>query len=124
MNKFREQKQEKQIKSKPGKATGFLYSLLDGSFLNKESSIKHLPYTLLLFSLGLIYIYMSHSSEKKTREYNRLSNAVKELQSEYISLKSELTYKSNQTQLAKELEPFKIKEASEPPKQLKIKLNK
>jgi hypothetical protein len=100
------------------KVLSYVFSLLDGSFLTKEATIRNLPFALLLFGLAIIYIYMSHSYEKKVREYNKISYSIKDLQSEYISLKSELTYKSNQSQLANALARFELKESKEPPKKL------
>ncbi|MFN4122173.1 MAG: FtsL-like putative cell division protein [Flavobacteriales bacterium] len=120
MNKFKEEKQSKKS-SEPGNRPvvfSYIVSVLDGSFLSKEGTLKNLPFAMLLFGFGIIYIYMSHNFEKKVREYNKLSRSIKDLQSEYVSLKSELTYKSNQSQLAKSLARFDIKESKEPPKKI------
>lgn len=120
MNTFKEEKAsntgEKQKNT--SKVFSYIIAVLDGSFLSKETTIKNLPFAMMLFAFGIVYIYMSHNFEKKVREYNRLTKSIKDLQSEYVSLKSELTYKSNQSQLAKALARFDIKESKEPPKKI------
>jgi len=117
MKTEREVPQEKQ-KAKRGKVSEVTFSVLDGSFLNKGAAAKHLPFALLLFFLGFTYIYISHSSERKTRQLNKLSKQYDEYYSEYISLELELSEIKSQSGIAKKLEPYELRESKERPKKL------
>jgi hypothetical protein len=54
------------------------------------------------------------------REIDALSNELKELRSEYIATKSELMFKSKQSQVAKLVDPLGIKESLYPPVKIKV----
>ena len=72
--------------------------------------VKNIPFFLFLTVLAVIYIYNGHYADKVVRNISRTSNELKELQYEYKTLKSEVMFRSKQSELAKAVEPFGLKE--------------
>jgi len=77
--------------------------------------VKNLPYFLFLTLLAVIYIYNGHYADKVVRAIGKTSNELKELQYEYKTLKSEVMFRSKQSELARAVEPFGLKELILPP---------
>jgi hypothetical protein len=86
--------------------------------LNYQSVVKQIPFFLFLALLAVIYIYNGHSADNVIRNINRTAKEVKELQHEYKSLKSEVMFRSKQSELAKAVEPVGLKELATPPVEL------
>ena len=70
---------------------------------------------LFLAALAVVYIYNGHYADKISRDITRTDKEVKELQYEYKTLKSEVMFRSKQSELAKAVEPFGLKELVRPP---------
>lgn len=87
--------------------------------LNYQWIVKNIPYFLFLSVLAVIYIYNGHYSDNTVKDINRTSKELKELQYEYKSLKSEVMFRSKQSELAKAVEPLGLKELVQPPLVLK-----
>ena len=79
-----------------------------------------IKFALVGFALMLFYIYNSHHANKGIRKKEQLSKELKELHSERISLESQTTNASKQSELSKRLEGSGLKEITAPP----IKLTK
>jgi hypothetical protein len=77
--------------------------------------MKNIGFFLFLAALAVIYIYNGHYADKIVRDINRTNREVKELQYEYKTLKSEVMFRSKQSELAKAVEPFGLKELTQPP---------
>jgi hypothetical protein len=80
-----------------------------------EWIVKNIPFFLYLAVIAVIYIYNGHYADKIVRNIGRTSNELKELQYEYKTLKSEVMFRSKQSELAKAVEPFGLKEMILPP---------
>ena len=76
--------------------------------------VKNLPFFLFLTALAVIYIYNGHYAEKTIRNINKVSIELKELQYEYKTLKSEVMFRSKQSELAKAVAPLGLKELTQP----------
>ncbi|KAK6031632.1 S-adenosyl-methyltransferase MraW [Ostertagia ostertagi] len=87
--------------------------------LNYQWIVKNIPYFLFLSLLAVVYIYNGHYSDNTVKDINRTSKELKELQYEYKSLKSEVMFRSKQSELAKAVEPLGLKELVQPPLVLK-----
>lgn len=74
------------------------------------------------FTMMLIYIYNQHHANKALRKKDKLIKELKEMHSEKISLESEVTNASKQTEIAKKLQETGIKELTKPP--IKIEYRK
>lgn len=77
--------------------------------------VKNIPYFLFLSVLAVIYIYNGHYADKTIRNINKVSKELRELQYEYKTLKSEVMYRSKQSEMAKAVEPLGLKELVVPP---------
>jgi Bacteriodetes cell division protein (FtsL-like) len=86
---------------------------------NYQWIVKNIPYFLFLSVLAVIYIYNGHYSDNTIKDINKTSKELKELQYEYKSMKSEVMFRSKQSELAKAVEPLGLKELVQPPMILK-----
>ena len=77
--------------------------------------VKNIPFFLFLSVLAVVYIYNGHYADKTVRNINKVSNELKELQYEYKTLKSEVMFRSKQSELAKAVGPLGLKELVIPP---------
>lgn len=73
--------------------------------------------------LGILYIANGYYAEKVVRDLHRTGNDVKELRSEYITIKSDLNYKSKQSQVAQATESIEIYESTTPPTKIVVDEN-
>jgi hypothetical protein len=83
--------------------------------INYQWVMKNITFFLFLASLAVIYIYNGHYADKIVRDINKTNKELKELQYEYKTLKSEVMFRSKQSELAKAVEPFGLKELTQPP---------
>ncbi|MBC7829422.1 MAG: hypothetical protein H7122_16870 [Chitinophagaceae bacterium] len=83
--------------------------------LNYQWLVRNISFFLFLAVLAVIYIYNGHYADKTARNINRVSTELKELQYEYKTLKSEVMFRSKQSELAKAVETFGLKELIVPP---------
>lgn len=77
--------------------------------------VRNIPFFLFLSALAVVYIYNGHYADKTIRDINKVSRELKELQYEYKTLKSEVMYRSKQSEMAKAVEPLGLKELVTPP---------
>src|ERR1043165_4180795 len=78
-------------------------------WLNYQSVVKQVPFFLFLALLAVIYIYNGHYADNTIRNINRTAREVKELQHEYKTVKSDVMFRSKQSELAKAVEPLGLK---------------
>ena len=90
-------------------------------FMNKDQMIVWMPYIFFAAGLAFVYITNSYYAERNIRKIDKIGNELKELRSEYITGKSELMFKSKQSEVAKQLEATGVVESTEPPKKIIIK---
>jgi len=118
MNKLKgnkESKVKKEVSQKRNPFTAYFIHILDGSFLSKDGSVRNIPFALYISVIGGFYIANTYNAERTVRETSITTKELKELRSEYISLKSELMFHSNQSQVAHLVDPIGLKEAKVPP---------
>ena len=77
--------------------------------------VRNVGFLLFLALLAVIYIYNGHYADKISRDLNRTNKELKELQYEYKTLKSEVMFRSKESELARAVEPFGLKELTQPP---------
>lgn len=118
-----EEIQPKREPAKEGSATNFFRKLFAEGVVSKEAATDMLPYLIFLCVLGMVYIANSHMAMKNIRDIDKLNREVKELSTEYKSLKSDLMFKSKMTEVAKKVDTLGIKELIEPPKKIVINKN-
>jgi Bacteriodetes cell division protein (FtsL-like) len=92
--------------------------------LNYQWIVKNIPFFLFLSVLAVIYIYNGHYSDNTVKDINKTSKELKELQYEYKSMKSEVMFRSKQSELAKAVADLGLKELVQPPMILKDSIGK
>lgn len=84
-------------------------------FMSKELVYKLLPFVMFLFLLGMIYIANAHYANKVVVSSGKVMSHIKELRSEFISIKKELMTNSKQTEVLQRLEGSGLKPLGKPP---------
>ncbi len=79
----------------------------------------NMNFFLFLSVLAVLYIANGHTADKTIRNINKTQNELKELQYEYKTLKSEVMFKSEESQVLKAAEPMSLKISNEAPKKLR-----
>jgi len=90
-------------------------NVLGGNFLNRESTIRLLPFFLFLTLISMFYIGNTYYAESQERDISALRKSLKELRYEFITTRSELMNQSQQSEVARRLEAINIKESRVPP---------
>jgi hypothetical protein len=93
-------------------------TVISGSFLSRETTLKFLPFIFYLTFIAVCYIANGYFAENKVRQMNKLTNELKELRSEFIITKSDLMFISKQSEVAKAALPLGLKESKEPPRKI------
>ena len=83
--------------------------------LNYQWIVKNFPFFLFLSLLAVVYIYNGHYADKTVRSINKLNTELDELNYEYKTLKSEVMFRSKQSELSKAVAPLGLKELIAPP---------
>ena len=83
-------------------------------WLSYQWIVKNIPFFLFLTALAVLYIFNGHYSDKTIKDISKTAKEVTELQFEYKSLKSEVMFRSKQSELSKAVEPLGLKELTEP----------
>jgi hypothetical protein len=114
-----EKKEEKTGKKKKKQRENviarFVLSFFDGTILTREKVLRTLPFLFFITVLAVIYITNSYYAERTIRNIEKIKNELKELRTEHISVKSEIMFKSKQSEVAAKLIQFGIKESVIPP---------
>jgi hypothetical protein len=88
-------------------------------WLNYQSVVRQVPFFLFLTALAVVYIYNGHMADKTVRNITKTTKEVRELQHEYKTVKSEVMFRSKQSELVKAVEPLGLKELTASPVVLK-----
>ncbi len=98
-------------------------NIFSGNFLSRDNVVGLLPFIFFLTFLGIVYIANGYYAEKIVRNLHQVGNDVKELRSEYITIKSDLNYKSKQSQVAQATALLEILESTTPPTKIVVTQN-
>ena len=79
---------------------------------------KNLNFFLFLSVLAVLYIANGHMADKAIRNINKTQNDIKELQYEYKTIKSEVMFKSEESQVLKDASKQGLKISKEVPQRL------
>lgn len=83
--------------------------------LNYQWIVRNFPFFLFLSFLAVVYIYNGHYADKTVRNINTVNKELDELNYEYKTLKSEVMFRSKQSELSKAVEKYGLKELTTPP---------
>lgn len=76
---------------------------------------RNIPFFLFLALLAVIYIYNGHFADKLVRRISASEKHIKELEFEYKTVKSEVTFRSKASELSKAVASLGLKELTAPP---------
>ena len=115
------------IKSKT-KSKGFAKGIFSGierrlkleNYFEEGFPVKYLPKILFVMVIGLIYISNTHYAEKTVRKINNIQAEVEDLRADYTTLKSDLMFASKQSEVAKKVKAFELKESLKPPYKVEV----
>jgi len=121
MNERNELRSQEEPVAKPKAKRRFsvLY-LLNGEFLQRDYFLKNLPFFFYVAFLLAIYIANAYYAENKIREISKAETQIKELHSEYISLKAELTQRCKEYQVAAMLKETGVEVSIIPPRVITV----
>ena len=88
---------------------------------DEKNWFNNLPLILFIAALGVLHVANNHTAINKIRQSNSLEQDIKELRWTYMTSKSELMYKSKQSEVAKMVNTMGLKELTKPP--FKIVIN-
>ncbi len=97
-------------------------ALMSGNLLTQDVVVRHLPFTLFLAGLGLVYIANGYLAESLVRSISKTQIEIKELRSEQISIKSELNNTIIESELKKIISDrsMGLEESFDPPKKIEV----
>ena len=122
MNKLREKKDEpaeetstRKSVSKPARLPRALIGVLNGSFLTKEAVLGNMRFILFCAGLMLAYIAYGYWTERTVRDLDRTNAELKEMRSEYLTVRSHLEQAQQQSHVAGDIRSLGLKESKTPP---------
>lgn len=77
--------------------------------------MDNLPFMVFIAFLAIIYIANSRFAERKVRDIQTLRREVRELNYEYMSIKSELMQSSMQSEVSKKVKHIGLRELTDKP---------
>ncbi|MBL7875395.1 MAG: hypothetical protein JNL53_07005 [Cyclobacteriaceae bacterium] len=90
------------------------------SYFEEGFPVQYLPKILFAVLLSLIYISNTHYAEKATRKIDRMQTEVEDLRADYTTLKADIMYASKQSEVARRVKEFGLKESINPPYKLVV----
>ena len=117
------------LKIKPKtKSKGFAKGIFSGierrlkleNYFEEGFPVKYLPKILFVMVIGLLYISNTHYAEKTVRKINNIQAEVEDLRADYTTLKSDLMFASKQSEVAKKVKAFELKESLKPPYKVEV----
>ena len=103
-----------------------IFSRIEGAFKvfgfsGTELPLRFLPQILFVFFLLLVYIGNSHYADKTIRNINRLESEVEDLRADYTTMKAEYMLSGKQSEVAKKVKLYGLKESLQPPQKIILK---
>ena len=120
-NKFRietergNQPREKSSSGGPTLFSGIERRLKLENYFEEGFPVQYLPKILFVMMLGLLYISNTHNAEKTIRKIDQVQSDVEDLRADYTTLKSDLMFASKQSEVARKVKNFGLKESLNPP---------
>jgi cell division protein FtsL len=83
--------------------------------ISYEWVVKNIGFFLFLALLAVLYIANGHMADKSLRDADKTEKELKELQYEYKTLKSEIMFRSRESEIIKVADPLGLKMVTDPP---------
>ena len=91
-----------------------------GDFFNYSWILKNIGFFLFLAALAVVYIANGHMSDNRIRKINETARKLKDLQYEYKTLKSEMMFRSRESEMVKAAEPLGLTMDTTSPARIKL----
>jgi hypothetical protein len=115
-NKFKvETKESKGARSSASVFSGLEKKLKLETYFEEGFPVQHVPKILFVLTLSLLYIGNTHHAEKTVRKINNIQAEVEDLRADYTTLKSDLMFSSKQSEVARKVKAYGLKESLTPP---------
>jgi hypothetical protein len=85
------------------------------SYFEEGFPVQYLPKIFFVLLLGLLYIGNTHYAEKTVRKINNIQAEVEDLRADYTTMKADLMFASKQSEVARKVKLFDLKESLTPP---------
>jgi hypothetical protein len=92
---------------------------LVSQFFSYDWITKNITFLLFISALAILYIANGHMADNRIRKINETGRRLKELQYEYKTVKSEIMFRSRESELVKAAVPLGLKMDSVPPLRIK-----
>lgn len=103
-----------------GVFTGLEKKLKLETYFEEGFPVEYLPKILFVMILGLLYIGNTHHAEKTVRAINNIQAEVEDLRADYTTLKADLMFSSKQSEVARKVKLYGLKESLTPPYKIVI----
>lgn len=127
MNKVREPRTAETAEPSPKKAGSAavrlpraLIGVLNGSFLTKEAVLGNMKFILFCAGLMLCYIGYGYWTERTVRDLEKTTSELKEMRSEYLTVRSHLEQAQQQSHVASDISTLGLKESKTPPMRINV----
>ncbi|HAH34960.1 MAG TPA: S-adenosyl-methyltransferase [Flavobacteriaceae bacterium] len=97
-----------------------IYNIIKGRFLVSDDTFKNWRFVVFLSVLALVMIGSSHTADKKVHSIARLSNEAKELKSEYLDVRKQLTQTKMESKLTAVMSKTGLQTSTIPPQKISI----
>lgn len=114
-NKFKVKSQAGALAGGFSVFSGIERSLKLETYFEEGFPVRFLPKVLFVLFLGLVYIGNTHYAEQTVRKINLTQVEVEDLRADYTTLKSDLMFSSKQSEVARKVKAFGLKESLIPP---------
>lgn len=98
----------------------FMDKLKKAVKFDEKNLLNNLPLVFLIAVLGIMHVANNHRIEKKVREINSLEKELKELRWMYMTTKSDLMFKSKQSEVASMVEDLGLEESVKAPYKIEV----
>jgi hypothetical protein len=114
-NKFKVKSQASTLSGGFSVFSGIEKRLKLETYFEEGFPVHYLPKILFVLTLGLIYIGNTHYAEQTVRKINMMQIEVEDLRADYTTLKADLMFSSKQSEVARKVQAFGLKESLIPP---------
>ncbi|CAI8238897.1 MAG: Uncharacterised protein [Flavobacteriaceae bacterium] len=97
-----------------------IYNIIRGKFLVSDDTFKNWRFMAFFNLLFLIMIASSHTADKKVHRIASLSNEAKELKSEYLDVRKQLTQIKMESKLTAVMSTTGLQTSEVPPQKISI----
>ncbi|MDL5048791.1 FtsL-like putative cell division protein [Oscillatoria amoena NRMC-F 0135] len=110
--------------SRKSKSSG-LFSFIERrlrleNYLEEGFPVQHMPKVLFVMVLGVVYISNTHYADKTVRRINELQTEVEDLRADYTTTKADLMFASKQSEVARKVGQYGLKESLKPPYKITV----